>query len=138
MIDYYARIAPLLLPHLHERPVTRKRWPNGVESNAVLREEHPGRHAGLGAHPDVEATGQQDGDHEHLIFPFVDDLATLTWLANLAALELHVPQWTVGPRGGDPQARPAGHRPRPRARAPAWPSAPRSRSRCASGWPPTA
>jgi bifunctional non-homologous end joining protein LigD len=47
----------------------------------------------------VEATGTQGGDHELLTFPFVDGLAALTWLANLAALELHVPQWTVGPRG---------------------------------------
>ncbi len=51
VIDYYARIAPAILPHLAERPVTRKRWPNGVESNPVLREERPGRHPVLGAHP---------------------------------------------------------------------------------------
>ena len=43
VIDYYARIAPAMLPHLAERPVTRKRWPNGVESAAVLREERTRR-----------------------------------------------------------------------------------------------
>ena len=41
MIDYYARIAPRLLPHLHERPVTRKRWPNGVESAPFFEKNTP-------------------------------------------------------------------------------------------------
>jgi bifunctional non-homologous end joining protein LigD len=99
VIDYYARISPQLLPHLHERPVTRKRWPNGVEANPFFEKNAPAGTPAWVRTQDVEATGQQDGDHEHLIFPFVDDLATLTWLANLAALELHVPQWTVGSRG---------------------------------------
>jgi bifunctional non-homologous end joining protein LigD len=99
LIDYYARIAPRLLPHLHERPVTRKRWPNGVDSAPFFEKNTPAGTPSWVRTMDVEATGQQDGDHEHLIFPFVDDLATLTWLANLAALELHIPQWTVGRRG---------------------------------------
>jgi bifunctional non-homologous end joining protein LigD len=99
VIDYYARISPLLLPHLHERPVTRKRWPNGVESPPFFEKNTPAGTPSWVRTLDIEATGQQDGDHEHLIFPFVDDLATLTWLANLAALELHIPQWTVGRRG---------------------------------------
>src|SRR3954453_10106955 len=102
VIDYYARISPLLLPHLHERPVTRKRWPNGVESPPFFEKNTPAGTPSWVRTMDVEATGQQDGDHEHLIFPFVDDLATLTWLANLAALELHIPQWTVG-RNGQPR-----------------------------------
>ena len=99
VIDYYARIAGLLLPHLHERPVTRKRWPNGVESTPFFEKNAPAGTPSWVRTQDVEATGQPDGGHEHLIFPFVDDLPTLTWLANLAALELHIPQWTVGPRG---------------------------------------
>jgi bifunctional non-homologous end joining protein LigD len=99
VIDYYARIAGLLLPHLHERPVTRKRWPNGVESTPFFEKNAPAGTPSWVRTQDVEATGQADGGHEHLIFPFVDDLATLTWLANLAALELHIPQWTVGSRG---------------------------------------
>jgi bifunctional non-homologous end joining protein LigD len=99
VIHYYAQIAPLMLPHLHERPVTRKRWPNGVAGSPFFEKNTPAGTPSWVRTQDVEATGQQDGDHEHLIFPFVDDLATLTWLANLAALELHVPQWTVGSRG---------------------------------------
>jgi bifunctional non-homologous end joining protein LigD len=99
VIDYYARIAPLLLPHLHERPVTRKRWPNGVESTPFFEKNAPQGTPPWVRTQEVEATGQRDGTHERLVFPFVDDLATLIWLANLAALELHIPQWTVGSRG---------------------------------------
>jgi bifunctional non-homologous end joining protein LigD len=99
VIDYYARIAPILLPHLNERPVTRKRWPNGVESTPFFEKNAPQGTPVWVRTQEVEATGQQDGNHERLIFPFVDELATLVWLANLAALELHIPQWTVGSRG---------------------------------------
>jgi bifunctional non-homologous end joining protein LigD len=99
VIDYYARVAATMLPHLAERPVTRKRWPNGVAAPPFFEKNAPAGTPSWVRTQDVEATGQQDGGHEHLEFPFVDDLATLTWLANLAALELHVPQWTVGPRG---------------------------------------
>jgi bifunctional non-homologous end joining protein LigD len=99
VIDYYARIAPAILPHLHERPVTRKRWPNGVESAPFFEKNAPAGTPSWVRTQQVEATGTPGGDHELLTFPFVDGLATLIWLANLAALELHVPQWTVGPRG---------------------------------------
>ncbi len=100
VVDYYARIAPVLLRHLHERPVTRKRWPNGVESAPFFEKNAPAGTPSWVRTQQVEATGTPGGDHELLTFPFVDSLADLTWLANLAALELHVPQWTVGPRGG--------------------------------------
>jgi bifunctional non-homologous end joining protein LigD len=99
VIDYYARIAPAILPHLYERPVTRKRWPNGVESTPFFEKNAPAGTPSWVRTQQVEATGTPGGDHELLTFPFVDGLATLTWLANLAALELHVPQWTVGSRG---------------------------------------
>ena len=115
MLNYYAQISPVLLPHLKDRCVTRIRWPHGVQEE-LLREEHAGRHAVLGAYgegPDDRlARPQSAGDT--LVFPIVDDLATLTWLVNLAALELHVHQWTVGRNGRPRQRRPAGHRPRPR------------------------
>ena len=55
----------------------------------------------------------------------MNDLATLVWLAQIAALEIHVPQWRFGPHGNAAEPRPARARPRPRARARAWPSAPR-------------
>ena len=98
VIDYYARIAPVMLPHLTDRPATRVRYPDGVDGHVVLREERPVAHAGLGAHRTRADAGRQPRDA--LDFVVVDDLPTLVWTANLAALELHVPQWRVGPRGG--------------------------------------
>ncbi len=50
VINYYAQIAPVLLPLLKDRPVTRVRWPHGVERGPLLREERARRHAVLGAH----------------------------------------------------------------------------------------
>ena len=71
----------------------------------LLREERPRRYAVLGAAPRGSrrpGRGATSRHGDHLEFPIVDDLATLTWLANLAALELHVHQWTVG-RNGQPR-----------------------------------
>ena len=85
----------MLLPHLRDRAVTRIRWPHGVEgSSSSRRTRRPARRRGCvrrGA-TTGSRTGKGDGT---LRFPICDDLATLTWLANLAALELHVHQWTV-------------------------------------------
>ena len=50
VLDYYARIAPVLLPHLADRPVTRIRWPDGVDVEPVLREERAQPRPGLAAH----------------------------------------------------------------------------------------
>jgi bifunctional non-homologous end joining protein LigD len=99
VIDYYSRVAPVLLPHLRGRPATLRRYPDGVEGPSFFEKNVP-RHA-----PEwvrtvrVETPGSTKG-HEFADFVVVDDLATLVWVANLAALELHVPQWGVGPRGG--------------------------------------
>jgi len=101
VLNYYAQIAPVMLPLLRDRPVTRVRWPHGVEKNRFFEKNAP---AGT---PRWVRTGSR-GDSRHgdrLVFPIIDDLATLTWAANLAALELHVHQWTVDrkghPRGAD-------------------------------------
>ena len=50
VVDYYARIAPVLLPHIADRPMSFQRFPDGVDKQGVLREERPAGHAGLGAH----------------------------------------------------------------------------------------
>ncbi|PRX50363.1 bifunctional non-homologous end joining protein LigD [Prauserella shujinwangii] len=100
VIDYYVRVAPVLLPHVRDRPLTLKRYPNGVEGNSFF-EKDVSRHA-----PDwvrtvcIETPGSSRGA-EKADFALVQDLPTLVWAANLASLELHVPQWTVGPRGGE-------------------------------------
>ncbi|WP_027945353.1 non-homologous end-joining DNA ligase [Amycolatopsis taiwanensis] len=94
VISYYSRIAPVLLPHLQDRPVTFVRYPDGV-GNGAFFEKDVSRHA-----PDwvrtVRLTGSGSrGRGEPVDYPLLDDLPALVWAAKLAALELHVPQWTV-------------------------------------------
>jgi bifunctional non-homologous end joining protein LigD len=100
VIDYYTRVAPVLLPHLTDRPLTRIRYPNGVGGNGFFEKNAP---AGVPDWVRIEtlpAPGSSKG-RETLDYVVADDLATLVWLANLAALELHVPQWTIGSAGPD-------------------------------------
>lgn len=104
VLNYYARIAPVLLPHLKDRAVTRIRWPHGVQEGSFFEKNAPAGTPSWVRTARVPTTGSRaDSRHgDHLVFPVVDDLATLTWLVNLAALELHVHQWTVG-RNGQPR-----------------------------------
>jgi bifunctional non-homologous end joining protein LigD len=85
VIDYYARIAPALLPHLKGRPVTMKRYPNGVDEEYFYEKNAP-KHR-----PDWVKTAPIWSRHNrrHINYLLVDDLPTLTWLANLASLEIH-------------------------------------------------
>jgi len=98
VLDYYARIAPLLLPHLGRRPVTRKRWPDGVAGPSFFEKNLP-RGTPSWVRSLTLATPGSSSGREEANFPLVADLPTLVWLVNLAALELHVPQWQVGLRG---------------------------------------
>ena len=104
MLNYYATVAPVLLPHLKDRAVTRIRWPHGVEDMSFFEKNIPGGTPSWVRTVKVPTTGSRTASKEDgtLTFPIVDDLATLTWLVNLAALELHVHQWTVG-RNGQPR-----------------------------------
>jgi bifunctional non-homologous end joining protein LigD len=107
VLSYYAQIAPVMLPHLKDRAVTRIRWPHGVEDMSFFEKNIPGGTPSWVHTVTVPTTGSRTASKEEgtLTFPVIDDLATLTWLVNLAALELHVHQWTVGrdgrPRGAD-------------------------------------
>jgi bifunctional non-homologous end joining protein LigD len=85
VIDYYARIAPALLPHLMGRALTRKRYPDGVEGEPFFEKNAP-MHK-----PDwVKTAPIWSGRNRRTIqYVLADDMATLIWLANLAALELH-------------------------------------------------
>ncbi|XVV07752.1 non-homologous end-joining DNA ligase [Actinosynnema sp. CA-248983] len=98
VIDYYTRISPVLLPHLAGRPLTVRRFPDGVDGESFFEKNAPSHAPEWVRRVRVETPGSSRGS-EYLDFVVVDDLPTLVWLANLAALELHVPQWTVGPRG---------------------------------------
>ena len=100
VLHYYAQVAPALLPHLADRAVTRIRWPHGVERSSFFEKNAPAGTPSWVRTAEVPTTGSRSGKGEGAIrFPICDDLATLTWLANLAALELHVHQWTVDSDG---------------------------------------
>jgi bifunctional non-homologous end joining protein LigD len=109
VLNYYARIAPVLLPHLKDRAVTRIRWPHGVAEGSFFEKNTPAGTPSWVRTARVPTTGSRgtsrsarSGGGDHIVFPIVDDLATLTWLVNLASLELHVHQWTVN-RNGQPR-----------------------------------
>ncbi|GAB1821371.1 non-homologous end-joining DNA ligase [Herbidospora sp. RD11066] len=100
VIDYYTRVAPYLLPHLKGRPLTVKRYPNGV-GGAFFFEKNAPRHTPSWIRRVRLPVPGSTKDRETIDFAIVDDLPTLIYYANLAALELHVPMWRVSP-GGDP------------------------------------
>jgi bifunctional non-homologous end joining protein LigD len=107
VLDYYARISPVMLPHLKDRAVTRIRWPHGVQDLSFFEKNAPPGTPSWVRTVTVPTSGRRAGRYgethnDTLTFPVVDDLATLTWLANLAAIELHVHQWRVG-RNGRPR-----------------------------------
>jgi bifunctional non-homologous end joining protein LigD len=79
VIDYYTRIAPAVLPHLRDRPLTLKRYPNGVEGQYFYEKRCP-------SHAPEWVRREQVEQIEYCV---CDDLSTLVWLANLADLELH-------------------------------------------------
>ena len=85
VIDYYVRIAPTLLPHLQDRPMTLKRYPNGVEGEHFYEKMCP-RYR-----PEWVKTAPvfSYGRGENIDFCLFNDLPTLVWAANLADLELH-------------------------------------------------
>jgi bifunctional non-homologous end joining protein LigD len=93
VIDYYQRIAPVLLPHIAERPVTIKRYPDGVDGKFFFQKNAP-------AHPDWVPTARLPSpgstkSRETIEYIVGGDLPTLIWAANLAALELHTPMWRL-------------------------------------------
>ena len=102
VIDYYSRVAPVLLPHLAHRPLTVKRYPNGV-ADAFFFEKNAPRGTPTWVRTTTQPVPGSTKNRETIDFVVVQDLATLVWLANLAALELHVPQWQVPPRHRKPR-----------------------------------
>lgn len=95
VIDYYTRLAPLLLPHLAGRALTRIRFPNGVDGAHFFEKNKPGGTPDW-VHTERLPVPGSTKSRETIDFVVVDDLATLVWVANLASLELHTPQWRVG------------------------------------------
>lgn len=85
VIDYYVRVAPYLLPHLQGRPLTMKRYPEGVGGFFFYEKNCP-KHR-----PDWVKTTQvwSHGNNRWMDYCLVGDVATLVWAANLADIELH-------------------------------------------------
>jgi bifunctional non-homologous end joining protein LigD len=94
VLDYYTRIAPVLLPHLAERAVTRKRYPDGVDGQVFFEKNAPRGTPAWVRTVELASPGSSKG-RETIDYVVVDDLATLVWTANLAALELHTHMWRV-------------------------------------------
>ncbi|NTW58665.1 MAG: ATP-dependent DNA ligase [Nitrospirae bacterium] len=94
VLEYYHAIAPFMLPHLSDRAVTLKRYPDGVEKEFFFEKRCPLHH------PEWVRTAEVDQHNgEPIAFCLINDLATLIWAENLASLELHVPL----ARAGSPQ-----------------------------------
>jgi bifunctional non-homologous end joining protein LigD len=95
VIWYYAHVAPVMLPHLAQRPVTFTRYPNGVDGKSFFEKHVPA------SAPDWLPTvkvprssrGAGGAEGEPIEYCLLSEEAALAWSANLAALELHVPLW---------------------------------------------
>jgi bifunctional non-homologous end joining protein LigD len=85
LIDYYATIAPVLIPHLAGRALTVTRWPDGVDGKSFFQKQAPAHR------PEWVKTATLASERKPIDYVLADDLPTLVWLANLAAIELHVP-----------------------------------------------
>ena len=98
VIDYYTRIARTMIPHVIGRPVTRKRWPDGVGTEQhpgsffFAKDLEPGAPDWVRRLPIPHSGGPKD-------YPLAADVPTIVYLAQVASLELHVPQWRFTPTG---------------------------------------
>jgi len=97
VIEYYRAVADTMLPYCRGRPATRKRWPDGVGEDGKGWSFFQ-KDLGDSVPEWVHTQRLQHKDHVNT-YPLVDDPATLVWLAQLAALEIHVPQWRFDSSG---------------------------------------
>jgi bifunctional non-homologous end joining protein LigD len=98
VVDYYVGVASALLPRLMGRPVTFRRYPNGAGATGFF-EKDVSRHAPDWVRTTPLPTPGSSANRDIAHFVRIEDLPTLVWAANLAALELHVPQWRIGDDG---------------------------------------
>ena len=87
VFDYYTSIAEVMLPHVAGRPVTRKRWPNGVEQEPFFEKQL------AASAPDWLPRAAMQHRSGITAYPLIEDVDGLAWIAQQAALEVHVPQW---------------------------------------------
>jgi bifunctional non-homologous end joining protein LigD len=102
VLDYYARVAAVMLPHLQDRPVTFRRFPDGVGGKSFVEKHVPSHAPGWVQTITVPSSGSgrgwgssPDGEVEYAV---VGERPTLIWAANLASIEFHVPLWHAGRR----------------------------------------
>ena len=94
VLDYDQRISPVLLPHVAGRPMTLKRYPDGVGGESFFAKHAPaGRPDWVRTEKIESSSSRSRSPGEPIEYVVLDDLSTLMWAANLAALELHVPMW---------------------------------------------
>jgi bifunctional non-homologous end joining protein LigD len=93
VFGYYTTIAAAMLPHLVGRPATRKRWPDGVDEPSFFEKALPK------SAPDWLTRGTQEHRSGVTVYPIINSTTALAWIAQQAALEIHVPQWRFGPDG---------------------------------------
>ncbi len=98
VISYYVQIAPYLLPHVVGRPATRKRWVDGVGTADKPGEVFFEKNMPTSAPSWIHRASIQHRSHRNS-YTLIDDVAVLAWLGQVGALEIHVPQWRVGPHG---------------------------------------
>ena len=106
VLDYYTRIAPVLLPHLAGRALTRKRYPDGVDGQVFFEKNAP-RGTPEWVRIETLPSPGSTKNRETIDYTVIEDLAGLVWTANLAALELHTHMWRVKRSKGKPAAQTA-------------------------------
>ena len=94
VVDYYTRVAPVLLPHLADRALTRKRYPNGTTGQMFFEKNTPRGTPSWVRTVELPSPGSSK-NRETIEYVVIDGLAALVWTANLAALELHTHMWKV-------------------------------------------
>jgi len=100
VLDYYQRISPVLLPHVAGRPMTLKRYPDGVNAESFFAKHAPAGLPGwVRTGEIVSSSSRSRSPGEPIEYVVLDDLPSLIWAANLAALELHVPMWRFPEHG---------------------------------------
>ena len=111
VLDYYQRISPVLLPHIAGRPMTLRRYPHGVADLSFFAKHAPAhRPEWLRTEEVVSRSSRSRSPGETISYLVIDDLPSLIWAVNLAALELHVPMWRFpdSGSGADAAAEPYG------------------------------
>jgi bifunctional non-homologous end joining protein LigD len=108
VLDYYQRISAVLLPHVAGRPMTLKRYPDGVDGQSFFAKHAPaGRPDWVRTEDIITQSSRSREPGEPIEYVVLDDLPSLIWAANLAALELHVPMWRFPKPSSGHEAKPA-------------------------------